>query len=122
MILRKLTLQERHGVHHQRNYRRFRILYRGGRAADRGTRDPSITYDEERKRYYFTASYPVNGKDGADGYDRLVIRVRDTIEGLADARAVVWDESEVEATDSLSGLRNFTRSAILVFHQYSSCR
>lgn len=59
--------------------------------------DPSITYDEERKRYYFTASYPVNGKDGADGYDRLVIRVADTIEGLADAEEhVVWDESEVE--------------------------
>ena len=59
--------------------------------------DPSITYDEERERYYFTASYPVNGKDGADGYDRLVIRVADTIEGLADAEEhVVWDESEVE--------------------------
>src|SRR5699024_8474242 len=29
--------------------------------------DPSITYDEERDLYYFTASYPVNGKDGADG-------------------------------------------------------
>lgn len=59
--------------------------------------DPSITYDEERDRYYFTASYPVNGKDGADGYDRLVIRVADTIEGLADAEEhVVWDESEVE--------------------------
>ena len=59
--------------------------------------DPSITYDEERNRYYFTASYPVNGKDGADGYDRLVIRVADTIEGLADAEEhVVWDESEVE--------------------------
>ena len=57
--------------------------------------DPSITYDEERDLYYFTASYPVNGKDGADGYDRLVIRVADTIEGLADAQEyVIWDESE----------------------------
>ena len=59
--------------------------------------DPSITYDEENEKYYFTASYPVNGKDGADGYDRLVIRVADTIEGLADAEEyVIWDESETQ--------------------------
>lgn len=57
--------------------------------------DPSITYDEDLDRYYFTASYPVNGKEGKDGYDRLVIRVADTIEGLADAEEyVIWDESE----------------------------
>lgn len=57
--------------------------------------DPNISYDAERDRYYFTASYPVNGKDGADGYDRLVIRVADTIEGLADAEEyVIWNESE----------------------------
>ena len=59
--------------------------------------DPSITYDEDPDRYYFTASYPVNGKGGADGYDRLVIRVADTIEGLADAEEyVIWDESETQ--------------------------
>ena len=59
--------------------------------------DPCITYDEENDRYLFTASYPVNGKDGADGYDRLVIRVADTIEGLATAEEhVIWDESENE--------------------------
>ena len=59
--------------------------------------DPSITYDEENQKYYFTASYPVNGKGGADGYDRLVIRVADTIEGLADAEEyVIWDESETQ--------------------------
>ena len=59
--------------------------------------DPSITYDEDLDRYYFTASYPVNGKGGADGYDRLVIRVADTIEGLADAEEyVIWDESETQ--------------------------
>ena len=59
--------------------------------------DPCISYDAERNRYYFTASYPVNGKDGADGYDRLVIRVSDTIAGLADAEEhVIWDESENE--------------------------
>lgn len=59
--------------------------------------DPSITYDEDNDKYYFTASYPVNGKDEADGYDRLVIRVADTIEGLADAEEyVIWDESETQ--------------------------
>ncbi len=59
--------------------------------------DPSITYDEDLDRYYFTASYPVNGKGGKDGYDRLVIRVADTIEGLADAEEyVIWDESETQ--------------------------
>lgn len=55
--------------------------------------DPCITYDEEREMYYFTASYPVNGKDGEDGYDRLVIREASTIEGLADAKEhVIWNE------------------------------
>ena len=59
--------------------------------------DPYIVYDEERQMYYFTASYPVNGKGGADGYDRLVIREAKTIEGLADAEEhVIWDESEVQ--------------------------
>lgn len=59
--------------------------------------DPSITYDKDLGRYYFTASYPVNGKGGKDGYDRLVIRVADTIEGLADAEEyVIWDESETQ--------------------------
>ena len=59
--------------------------------------DPCISYDAERERYYFTASYPVNGKGGADGYDRLVLRVSDTIAGLADAEEhIIWDESENE--------------------------
>ncbi len=59
--------------------------------------DPCITYDEERGKYYFTASYPVNGKAGADGYDRLVIREADTIEGLADAQEIeIWNESSVQ--------------------------
>lgn len=59
--------------------------------------DPCIAYDADNHCYYFTASYPVNGKDGADGYDRLVIRKADTIEGLATAEEhVIWDESENE--------------------------
>ena len=57
--------------------------------------DPCIAYDAERDCYYFTATYPLNGKDGADGNDRLVIRKADTIEGLATAKEyVIWDESE----------------------------
>ncbi len=59
--------------------------------------DPCITYDEDRQKYYFTASYPVNGKAGEDGYDRLVIREADTIEGLADAQEIeIWNESSVQ--------------------------
>ena len=50
--------------------------------------DPCIAYDAERKCYYFTATYPLNGKDGADGNDRLVIRKADTIEGLALPRSM----------------------------------
>ena len=58
--------------------------------------DPCIAYDAKRDCYYFTATYPLNGKDGADGNDRLVIRKADTIEGLATAEEyVIWDESEV---------------------------
>lgn len=56
--------------------------------------DPFMTYDAERGKYYFTGSYPTNGKDGADGYDRLVIREADTIDGLQTAQeTVIWDES-----------------------------
>ena len=57
--------------------------------------DPCIAYDADNHCYYFTATYPLNGKDGADGNDRLVIRKADTIEGLATAQEyVIWDESE----------------------------
>ena len=56
--------------------------------------DPFMTYDAERGKYYFTGSYPTNGKGGADGYDRLVIREADTIDGLQTAQeTVIWDES-----------------------------
>ena len=57
--------------------------------------DPCIAYDADNHCYYFTATYPLNGKDGADGNDRLVIRKANTIEGLATAKEyVIWDESE----------------------------
>lgn len=56
--------------------------------------DPFMTYDEERGMYYFTGSYPTNGEGGPDGYDRLVIREADTIDGLKTAQeTVIWDES-----------------------------
>ena len=45
--------------------------------------DPQIKYDEERDCYYFTASYPAFW-DVNNGYDRIVLRKADTIEGLGD--------------------------------------
>lgn len=57
--------------------------------------DPFMTYNEDDGYYYFTGSYPMNGSGDADGYDRLVLRRSETIEGLADAEEVViWDENE----------------------------
>ncbi len=48
--------------------------------------------------YYFTASYPVcgNAEDKAGiGYDRIILRHADTIEGLADAEEVViWNQKD----------------------------
>lgn len=43
--------------------------------------------------YYFTASYPMYGKDDKEGYDRIILRRAKTVEGLADAEEItVWDE------------------------------
>ncbi|MBO5372638.1 MAG: family 43 glycosylhydrolase, partial [Lachnospiraceae bacterium] len=40
--------------------------------------------------YYFTASYPMCGND--DGYDKVVLRRAETINGLADAEEItIWD-------------------------------
>ncbi len=48
--------------------------------------------------YYFTASYPVCGyteRDNGIGYDRVVLRHADTIEGLADAEEVtIWNQAD----------------------------
>lgn len=43
--------------------------------------------------FYFTASYPMYGKDDTEGYDRIILRRAKTIEGLAAAEEkVIWDE------------------------------
>ena len=47
--------------------------------------------------YYFTASYPMFGPDDKSGYDRVVLRRSETLEGLADAEEVtIWDEEDSE--------------------------
>ena len=46
--------------------------------------DPFITKGDDGW-YYFTASYPMYGKDDKDGYDRIILRRSETIDGLAKA-------------------------------------
>lgn len=59
--------------------------------ADRA--DPYITLGEDGY-YYFTASYPMYGARDKDGYDRIILRRSETIEGLKTAEEkVLWDES-----------------------------
>lgn len=42
--------------------------------------------------YYFTASYPMLGGDDKNGYDKIVLRRSETIEGLAKAEEItIWD-------------------------------
>ncbi len=59
--------------------------------------DPYILLAEDGK-YYFTASYPVRGmKEHQDGigYDRIVLRHADTIEGLKTAEEVtIWHQKD----------------------------
>lgn len=61
--------------------------------------DPYVVKAEDGS-YYFTASYPVCGyteRDSGIGYDRIILRHADTIEGLADAEEVtIWSASESE--------------------------
>ena len=45
--------------------------------------------------YYFTASYPMYGKDDPEGYDRIILRRSKTIEGLKTAEEkTIWDEKK----------------------------
>ncbi|MBE5950994.1 MAG: hypothetical protein E7260_05275 [Lachnospiraceae bacterium] len=45
--------------------------------------------------YYFTASYPMYGGADKEGYDRVILRRSETIEGLKDAEEIViWDEKD----------------------------
>lgn len=42
--------------------------------------------------YYFTASYPMCGGSDKNGYDKIVLRQSETIEGLASAEEItIWD-------------------------------
>ncbi|MGN8244231.1 family 43 glycosylhydrolase [Cellulomonas soli] len=55
--------------------------------------DPDVTLGDDGW-YYFTASYPMTRASDPEGYDRVVLRRAQTIEGLADAPEVtIWDES-----------------------------
>ncbi len=57
--------------------------------ADRA--DPYITRGSDGY-YYFTASYPMYGGADTNGYDRVILRRAETIEGLAEAEEIViWD-------------------------------
>lgn len=46
--------------------------------------DPHIFYDEDSGYYYFTASYPAYN-DIDHGYDRIILRRAESVEGLADS-------------------------------------
>lgn len=62
--------------------------------ADRA--DPYITKGSDGY-YYFTASYPMYGKDDKEGYDRIILRRSKTIEGLKEAEEIsIWDEADSE--------------------------
>lgn len=52
--------------------------------------DPFVTKSDDGW-YYFTASYPMYGKDDCEGYDRIILRRAKNIESLADAEEkVIW--------------------------------
>lgn len=59
--------------------------------------DPFVTKGEDGW-YYFTASYPMYGRNDAEGYDRVILRRSKTVEGLADAEEkIIWDEKDSQA-------------------------
>ncbi len=61
--------------------------------------DPYVTKGEDY--YYFTASYPMYGKDDPEGYDRIILRRSKTIDGLARAEEkIIWS-----VNNSLSAFR-----------------
>ncbi len=54
--------------------------------------DPFITKSDDGF-YYFTASYPMYGKDDKNGYDRIILRRAKSIDSLANAEEkVIWHE------------------------------
>ncbi len=60
--------------------------------------DPYVTKGSDGW-YYFTASYPMYGENDPEGYDRIILRRSDTIEGLADAEEkIIWHEKESDTS------------------------
>lgn len=60
--------------------------------------DPFVTKGSDGW-YYFTASYPMYGREDAEGYDRIILRRAKTIDELADAEEkIIWDEKESETS------------------------
>lgn len=56
--------------------------------------DPFVTRGSDGW-YYFTASYPMYGKEDKNGYDRIVLRRARTLDGLANAEEkVIWHIKE----------------------------
>ncbi len=56
--------------------------------------DPYITKADDGY-YYFTASYPQRGNSDREGYDRVILRRSNTLEGLSDAEEItIWHEDE----------------------------
>ncbi|MBO5463393.1 MAG: family 43 glycosylhydrolase [Clostridia bacterium] len=60
--------------------------------------DPFVTKGSDGW-YYFTASYPMYGKNDAEGYDRAILRRARTIDGLKNAEEkTIWDEKDSETS------------------------
>ena len=60
--------------------------------------DPFVTKGSDGY-YYFTASYPMYGKDDKEGYDRIILRRAKTIDGLKNAEEkVIWDEKNSDTS------------------------
>lgn len=56
--------------------------------------DPFVTKGSDGW-YYFTASYPMYGKNDTEGYDRVILRRARTIDGLKNAEEkIIWDEKD----------------------------
>ncbi|CAD6011226.1 family 43 glycosylhydrolase [Agreia sp. COWG] len=56
--------------------------------------DPDVTLGDDGK-YYFTGSYPMTYENDPNGYDRIVLRSADTIQGLKNApEATIWHEKD----------------------------
>ena len=60
--------------------------------------DPFVTKGSDGW-YYFTASYPMYGKNDIEGYDRVILRRAKTIDGLKNAEEkVIWDEKNSQTS------------------------